>query len=166
MAIVYNTREIFEIGVQIEKNGRAFYAAAAEKSDDQDTKQFLLSLSEWESEHVAIFTDLLRQIDSESTIEQEKDLDDQFHQYLKAAADSHIFVRVEDSTTLLAKSASPLDILTHALQFEKDSVVLYTAMKELVPQSMGKEKVNALIYEEMRHVALIGDQIAQLSGDE
>ena len=49
------------------------------------------------------------------------------------------------------------------MDFEKDSVVLYTAMKDLVPENLGKETIDKLIKEEMSHISLIQDWMERLS---
>ena len=75
--------------------------------------------------------------------------------YLKAAADSHIFVANKEISALVANAKSPLDILHMALSFEKDSVVLYTTMKNMVPDHLGKKDLEKIINEEITHISFI-----------
>jgi len=44
------------------------------------------------------------------------------------------------------------DILQMAIGLEKDSIVFYLGMKEMVPERLGRGKIDGIIKEEMRHV--------------
>lgn len=155
MSIKYNAEEIYEIGIQIERNGRAFYAAAAEKAADKDIRKLLGDLAEWENAHVELFSQLKKQLPPGLQNDPGLDPDQQKVLYLRAAADSHIFTRHADPEALARTCEGPVDVLQIALEFEKDSVVLYTAMKDLVPESLGKETIDRLIHEEISHIAVI-----------
>ena len=54
----FNAREIFDIGVQIEANGKAFYEAAAKKTAETATREFFLELAAWEGTHITLFSEL------------------------------------------------------------------------------------------------------------
>ena len=141
MAVVYNANEICTMGIQIEKNGKKFYITAADKTGDEDLRKFFTELANWEDNHISIFenlrNDFLKTENGESAI----DPDNEMHLYLKAAADSHIFLKKIDIDELVARCNNPLDILDIALQFEKDSVVLYNTMINMVPKNLGKKQV-------------------------
>ena len=49
------------------------------------------------------------------------------------------------------------DILEIALNLEKQSILFYVGLKDLVPQQHGKDKVDAIIDEEKQHVAQLSD---------
>ena len=51
------------------------------------------------------------------------------------------------------------DIFDTALQIEKDSIAFYVGIKELVPQKAGKDKMDKIIGEEMRHIRWIIDEM-------
>ena len=56
----------------------------------------------------------------------------------------------------------PQDVLSTALRFEKDSVVLYTTMKEVVPEKLGRDSVERSAREEISHVALLQAKLRAL----
>ena len=58
MAIVYTADEIFNIGVEIEKNGRTFYEAASRAASGASVKAFFDRLAKWEIEHEKLFAAL------------------------------------------------------------------------------------------------------------
>ena len=55
MAIIYNAEEIYQMGIEIEKNGLAFYAAAAKSVKNADVKKLCEELGQWEGKHVVLF---------------------------------------------------------------------------------------------------------------
>ncbi|MBD3346376.1 MAG: rubrerythrin [Chitinivibrionales bacterium] len=156
---MYNAAEIFQIGIEIEKNGKKFYKLAAEKTDDEDSRKLFLELADWEQGHVVLFENLKSDLAKQEGNTNMLDPDEEVERYLKASADTHVFNINADMDSLVNSCNTPQDILNLALRFEKDSVVVYTAMKDRVVESMGKEKVNKLINEEMLHVAFITKQL-------
>jgi rubrerythrin len=54
---------------------------------------------------------------------------------------------------------SAVEILEKALTFEKDSVVFYTSMKEIVPGELGKSEIDKLVLEELFHVGQLTKEI-------
>lgn len=164
MALRFNADEIFKIGVQIEKNGHAFYLTASEKTEDSDLKNLFLRLAEWELKHVTLFEDLRLQLPQNSRDEDSFDQDNLVHLYLKAVSDDHVFVKglTLDPEHLIW--TSPGIILKTALDFEKDSVVLFSSMKEITTTETEASQVEKLIAEELKHIGFITTQI-QKCGD-
>jgi rubrerythrin len=162
MAIIYNAEEIYQMGVEIEKNGLAFYAAAAQSVKNADVKKLCEELGQWEGKHVALFEALKAKLPEAARQETSYDPNNELGMYLKAAADSHIFVANKEITALVANAKSPLDILHMALSFEKDSVVLYTTMKNMVPEHLGKKDLEKIIDEEIMHISFITRKIATI----
>ena len=46
-------------------------------------------------------------------------------------------------------------ILLAAIGLEKDSIIFYLGMKELVPENLGKNRIDKIIKEEMGHIRLL-----------
>ena len=55
------------------------------------------------------------------------------------------------------------EILKIAIGLEKESIVFYVGIKDIVPKSLGKDKIDAIIREEMSHVVLLSDQLKNLT---
>lgn len=161
---MYNADEVFEIGIMIEQNGNAFYKYAADQSTDTEVKKFFSELSVWEEKHAALFKKLKSEIITSPSNDQSLfDIDEIQHKYLDAIAQSHVFTKKVDIKALIANCTGPKAILEIALQFEKDSVVLYSAMVDLVPDGFGKIEVEKLKKEEISHIFMIQEQIELLS---
>ena len=162
MAIQYNAYEIFQMGVEIEKNGKLFYDACARRTLHPEVKKLCGELAGWENQHVTLFQRLQDDLPESARSETFYDPDNELGMYLKAAADSHIFLANQDMSALASSLKTPRDILTMALSFEKDSVVLYTGMQRMVPREMGKASIEAITTEELKHISIITRLLASL----
>jgi rubrerythrin len=155
MALIYNASEIFQMGVEIEKNGRAFYSACARAAGNEAVKKLCAELSNWEGQHIAVFEKLKAQLPEGASLDGARDPDNELSLYLKAAADGHVFIVNTDIEALVASAKSPVKMLALALSFEKDSVVVYTTMSRMVPEHLGKKSLEKIIDEELKHISII-----------
>lgn len=163
MTFQFNAELIFEIGVQIEKNGKAFYLEAAQRSADEASKAVFTELAEWEGAHIALFQRLKAELPETAVEDLLFDPENELVGYLQAAADSHVFENSADIAYLVAQCRTTADVFDLALTFEKDSVVYYTTMKKVVPDYLGQAKIDRLIDEELKHIALLNTKKKLLS---
>ena len=159
MPAIFNADEVYEMGVEIERNGKEFYEIAAENAESPDMKSFYKDLAGWEGKHISIFEELKSELPDKETENVVFDPDDQKHLYLKAAADTHIFRKNLNISNIVTGCKTPKDLLNIALQFEKDSVVFYNTMMTLVPEHLGKDKIERLMDEEISHIALLNERM-------
>ncbi len=163
MGIAYSADEIYEIGVGIEKNGRAFYEAAADTASLAAVKDLLGRLAKWEAKHVELFSRLKSGLPDRAREQVSFDPGNELPLYLKAASDSHIFKSGADIPGLVSRCKTAMDTLSMALLFEKDSVVLYSTFLNLVPADLGKTDVEKILQEELKHVTYITDEMRKLT---
>lgn len=163
MSYYFNADEIFQIGVQIERNGKAFYEAAAERAPEPAVQSLCRELASWESKHVELFESLRRALPPEAREGPAFDPDSEEGGYLKATADSHVFLKNRNPAALVSGNSTAADLLDLAIAFEKDSVVFYSAMRNAVARHLGAEKLDALIEEELRHIAILSAEKAKLT---
>ncbi|MBD3239400.1 MAG: hypothetical protein GF331_02355 [Chitinivibrionales bacterium] len=164
---MYNAEEIYTIGVEIEKNGKRYYDRTAAAADDPDVAKLLKELSSWEDSHVALFEQLATQLPENAKSGETIDPDEDMQRYLKAVADSHVFLQKDIDIDAVAQGCkTAVDVLEMALRFEKDSVVLYTTMQHMVPEHLGKRTIGRLAQEEIAHVSLIQSKLTVLKGSE
>ena len=162
MSITFNADEIFEIAEQIERNGAKFYREAAGLSSDADVKKMLLSLAAMEDGHEKTFGQMRKELTDEEKEANVFDPDNEVAQYLRTMADFHGTEGKASSTEKLTGKESMADILKIALQAEKNSIAFYVGIKDLVSSKSGKDKVQAIIVEEMAHVSTIGGKLQTL----
>jgi rubrerythrin len=154
--------ELFGIGVEIEKNGSRFYTAAASNAAGSSIKQLLNELAAWEKKHIEIFTALRKKLPPQARNENLYDPSDEIALYLKATADSHVFIKNSNMETLAAGCKTAADILNMALAFEKDSVVFYASVREAVAEGAGRAEVEQLIHEELTHIGFITRELQKI----
>ena len=156
MSIEFNADEVFEIAEQIERNGANFYRNVAEKITDSDKKQFLTDLAEMEDEHEQTFKSLRYELSTDEKIQTTFDPEGESERYLRALADTRVFYEKEVDTTSFE------EILKSAIIAEKDSIVFYLGMKDVVPAHLGKQKLDDIIKEEMSHIRLLSKELLEL----
>ena len=162
MSFNFNADEIFQMGVQIEANGRKFYETVAKNTLDPSAQKIFLDLARWESKHIELFEKLRRSLPASAKQEDLFDPNQELHLYLKATADSHVFIRNQKIPELAAKCQTPVQALDLSVAFEKDSVVFYTTMKKLVPEHLGKGQIDTLIDEEISHIFILTQKKKEL----
>jgi len=162
MGIRFNADEIFEMACQIERNGARFYRRAAESSSATALRDVLLDLAAKEDEHLATFAAMREELSAGESQPTVFDPDDVGALYLQAMADGHVFDMHADPTETLAGQDAPEHILRTAIGLEKDSIVYYLGLKEIVPEKLGQGKVQDIIREEERHVVVLSKELASL----
>jgi len=162
MSYYFNANEIFEVGEQIERNGKVFYEAAAVGAADEGVKALCRELASWEAKHVQVFESLRRALPAEAREGGVFDPSDEIQAYVKSAADDHVFLKNKDPKALALACRTARDILDVALTFEKDSVVFYTAMMRIVPQHQGRDRIDALVEEELKHIQILSKHREEL----
>lgn len=149
----FNAREILEMAEQIERNGNAFYRKAAEDVEGDDIKKFLTDLADMEVSHEKLFIEMKNQLSDKEKEDVVFDPNDDTAQYIQALADARVFFKKEIDTT------SIVEVLKEAIVAEKDSIVFYLGMKDMVPAGNGKERIDEVIREEMKHIQVITNQL-------
>ena len=156
MAYVFNMNEILEMAEQIERNGAAFYRNAAKGISDSQKSKYLLELAQMEDQHEKTFASMRAQLSEKEKTTTLFDPEDETVLYLRALADTRVFFEKKIDTSSME------EILKEALTAEKDSIVFYLGMKDLVPEKFGKEKIDSIIKEEMEHIKLLGKKLVEL----
>jgi len=164
MAVRFNADEIFEIAEQMERNGAEFYRRAAEGIQAEEAKQVLMSLAAMEDEHLRTFSTMRQELTASDRIPTSFDPDGQAAQYLRAMAGGHVFDLHSDPVERLRGNETPADIYRMALGLEKDSIVFYTGIEEMVPEDLGRGRVRDIIRQEMGHVSLLSKELQKAGG--
>jgi len=150
---MFNIAEILEMAVKIEENGGKFYEKAASVVDDPAAKKLLTRLAAMEEKHADVFSRLKAKLEA-AVAEDMPDAEGQAAAYLGAMADDKVFGNLNESPAV-RKNATPREIFDAAIQAEKDSVVFYATLKDAMPKELGRDKVNAIIAEEVAHIAML-----------
>ena len=80
--------------------------------------------------------------------------------YLQAAVEGKIFG--PDPSQALSGREPAEDVLNTAIGLEKDSIVFYQSMKDVVPPAAGGERLDAIMREEIGHILDLTRQLEAL----
>jgi len=146
---VFTAGELYDVAVGIERNGVAYYECLAQLATDQCLKDTYNDLANMERHHVEVFQALRADAGLE-TLEPQAD-EAEYGRYLKALIDSSLFTNDSVAREMAKRASSPAEALQLALGAEKDSILFYTEMRDLVPQRE-RDAVTRIISEERAHV--------------
>ncbi len=163
MSITFSADEIFEMAEELERNGANFYRQAANNFKDPVKEQLLLSLAEMEYQHEITFERMRSQLSNAEKEVTTYDPDHEAAMYLRAMADGHVFDVKQPPSEKLSGNESFADILKIAIGCEKDSIVFYLGLRDFVPAEEGKDKIDAIIREEMGHISILNKQLGAKS---
>jgi rubrerythrin len=166
MSYDFNIDEVFEMAEHIERNGVIFYRQMAEKCLDIPIQELFLDLAEMEDEHGKVFRSMRADLSDKSQQLTVIDPEGEAALYLRALADLRVFdEEAEEDFSLvegLSEKKQMRKVLRGAINREKESIVFYLGVKELVPENLGKNKIDDIIKEEMNHITLLSDKFSSL----
>ena len=166
MIYEFNADNVLEMAVSIEKNGAEFYRAAARKVSNGKAKQILAKLALEEDQHEKLFSEMRGRLSDKQKSSPGFNLEGNVGAYLHALADTRIFYKrdfvlpdtqADGDTTALLKS-----IYISAIRAEKESIVFYVGLSEMVPEAFGRSRVQDIIQEEMVHLTRLSKELAAL----
>ena len=159
MSYDFNADEVFKMAEQIERNGVRFYHEAAENISDASARPLFLDLAAMEAEHEKVFASMRADLPDEEREPTVFDPEGEAALYLRALADLQVFDKEAEEDFIPSEDLPEKDrirkILRAAIGLEKESIVFYLGMKELVPAKSGKDKIDKIIREEMGHIRLL-----------
>ncbi|MBN2203936.1 MAG: ferritin family protein [Thermoleophilia bacterium] len=156
MSLAFNADEVFAMAEQLEQNGARFYRTAAEQVEDAAAKDLLLTFAAMEDDHLQTFAAMRAALSKAERGGATFDPQDEASLYLAALVKTKVFFDKDVDATGLQ------GIFATALAAEKDSILFYLGMKDLVPESLGRGQVEEIIREEMRHIQILGERLASL----
>ena len=162
MGISFNADEVFEMGMDIEQNGEAYYRKAAELTEDPEIKKIFNDLMTAEQQHYETFKKLRENLPAKDTTPLVSDPDDQEYLYLDALVKSRLFNNVREAEEVVSKASGPIETLKGALIFEKDTILFFTEMKGRTREDLGKNEIDRLIAEEREHIIWISGMIRKI----
>ena len=152
----FNADDMFEIAEQIERNGAKFYRDAARAVSQDNDRNLLLQLAAMEDNHEETFAHMRADLSAREKSSTVFDPEDEAVMYLRALADTRVFYQKEIDTSSMEA------ILKDAITAEKDSIVFYLGMREAVPDGLGRQRLDAIIKEEMGHIQLLSKELVAL----
>jgi len=160
MDIELTTDDVLIMAEQIEEDASSFYTEAASMCTSQGCARTMLRLASMEDDHVAIFSVMRTHLCADG--------------WSSAPIDSHratgedlgllrylVSGIRQDLGGRFGRTDSPDDVLRKAIEFEKDTIVLFVSMKGMLPRTDDQKKMDHVIREEVGHVLMLaGERVA------
>lgn len=147
----YQASEIFDMAVVIEKKGGELYKKLAQKTTSEQIKDLLLFLANEEEKHEEQFKEMGK---SYAKANASETYPGEYLEYLKVSVETHMFYDQARIEQLVEKATSALDIIQLATNFEKDTIVFFNGLRNLVPKDK-QGVIEDLIMEEQIHLIKI-----------
>ena len=148
MSIVFSTAELISIAIGIEKKGIAFYDIMARTTDDAATRDIFQQLAHMERTHIQIFQDMGGASGKNQPAEAASE---EYKAYLQALIDSAIFSDEMISSEMVTQADSTIKALELSISAEKDSILFYYEMRDIMPRST-LAMIEKIIAEEKLHL--------------
>ncbi len=161
MAIRFSADEILAIAQGIETNGARFYQVAAGRIAHGKSQEVLLDLARWEQVHERIFAEMRQTLAKEQKDADIFDPSGEAALYLQSLADAQVFGPPQDPVERIGPNPTYRGILQTAIALEKESIVFYVGMRDFVSQASGRERVDAILREEMNHVTILNRELRE-----
>jgi rubrerythrin len=148
MSIVFSGNELLNIAISIERRGMTFYDIMAKSTDNEVAQAVFEALVEMERTHISIFEDMMDEIDSSPTLESPSPEDSG---YVQTLIDEAVFTDDMITSEMATQADSDIKALELAISAEKDSILFYYEMKELMPKQT-VPVIERVILEEKSHL--------------
>ena len=148
MSISFSGNELINIAIGIERRGIAFYDIMTRSTKNTTARDVFQYLADMERQHIQIFQGMLGEADKYQIPETYAG---EYAAYLQALVDSAVFTDDMVTSEMATKAGSDIEALELAISAEKDSILFYYGMKEMMPQQ-AQPTVKKIITEEKSHL--------------
>lgn len=159
-----SAEEVLSIAQKIESNAIAFYKKAADMYPAY--KDTFADLEEMEDGHRRFFASMQDGLDEEDRSRKSPDPFSELGMYLDALADTHGGEGRPAEINSLTGQESASEIVARAVDLEKESILYYVGLKDVIRGENGREHLEKIIEEEKRHVVILKKIAEELSDKE
>ena len=162
MAVFFSGKELIDIAIRIEKNGAAFYDALVDATGDATVRETYRYLAGQERQHLETFRGMYG---SGGDYRLAGSCSPDTEQYLRVLVDAVAFTDDRVVRDMATKARNNTEALEIALGAEKDTILFYYEMRELVRES-DRNVVDRVIAEEKSHMRQLADlkRILEVAG--
>ena len=153
MPISFSGSELLTIAIGIERRGIAFYDIMTRSTKNAIAREVFKYLGDMEREHIRTFQGMLAEADKYQFLETPAG---EYTTYLQALVDSAVFTNDLVTSEMATKVSSDIEAMELAIGAEKDSILFYYEMKDIMPQR-AQPTVNKIIAEEKSHLRQLSE---------
>ncbi|MDH4137641.1 MAG: ferritin family protein [Anaerolineae bacterium] len=147
---VLTAAEALKWALEIERNGEAFYNEVAAKSADPEVKTLFENLAVQERGHYQVFQKMLEEVKPEPDLSNVEY--DEYQTYLQVALADALFAGPDKGLTLAKQAQDRETALRAAMGFEKDTLLFFYDLREMMVSEAERRAVSDIILEEKAHV--------------
>jgi len=148
MSISFSPNEFINIAIGIERRGIAFYDIMTKSTESDATREMFQRLADMEREHIKTFESMLTDTDSQQPAES---YPGEYAAYLQALVDSAVFTDDMITSELATQADSDIEAMELAIGAEKDSILFYYEMRDIMPRK-AQPTVDRILAEEKSHL--------------
>ena len=148
MAISFSSSEIINLAIGIEQSGIAFYDVMARSTENALARDTFQYLADMERQHVEIFQGMLSEADKWQPAET---YTAEYAAYLQALVGSAVFSDDMVTSEMAARAGSEIEAMELAIVAEKDSILFYYEMRDIVPRR-AQSVISKVLSEEKAHL--------------
>jgi len=159
MGVVFTGDEIIEMAVRTEATGHEFYTSAKENAKSAELKDLFAYLAEEELKHKATYegmTDVIGEPVQGVPIDW-----NELGDYVQAMIDSSFFLGGDKNINLAAKAADDKEAIDFALGFEKDTLLYFYQLRDIV-KPVNKPVIDKIIRQEQIHIQKLSSMKAEM----
>ena len=153
MSISFSGSELIDIAIGIERRGIAFYDIMTRSTDSAAARDIFQYLAEMERQHIQVFQGMLDETDKYRLTDTHTG---EYAAYLQTLVDNAVFTDDMVTSEMATQADSDLEAMELAISAEKDSILFYYEMKELMPQR-AQPAVAKIIAEEKTHLRQLSE---------
>ena len=148
MASFTNAADVIAAAIEIERRGFSFYERAAGLASMPEDRDFFTFMAKEEKRHEKIFESMLERVGGLELPAGSNEAE--YLEYVDLLLNSHCMFLPEQMRD------TERDPLRQAMDFEKDTILFFSAMRRLVSPSE-QPHVDACMEEEQRHLRLLAE---------
>ncbi|EKD82478.1 MAG: hypothetical protein ACD_39C01273G0002 [uncultured bacterium] len=152
-----NADELMELAIQIEKNGKEYFTAMAERSENARVKQVFNLLVREEQNHLENFVKIRERLAEKR--QEEFQIADEYNTpemdaYVQAMSDGRVFPNLCSHSELAFEIKDDEQAIYHAIGFEKDTILFFSNILGILgSEDENRTLIEELIRQEKIHIA-------------
>jgi len=156
MSISFSANEFINIAIGIERRGIVFYDIMTKSTESDAAREMFQRLGDMERQHIKTFESMLQDPGSEQPTESYLG---EYAAYLQALVDSAVFTDDMITSELATQADSDIEAMELAISAEKDSILFYYEMRDIMPRK-AQPTVDRILAEEKSHL----EQLTRIKG--
>ena len=158
MSIVFSGSELIDIAIGIEKQGIVFYDVMARSTEQAIARDLFMHLAEAERDHAETFRSMLAAVEKYTPPE---DKVREYGDYINALVKNAVFTDEMATNELATHLDSEIEAVDIGISAEKDSILFYYYMKEVLPPTT-VPVLEKILNEEKQHLSQLNELKKQM----